>query len=88
VVVGGDDTGAGAQYSVVAGDTLSQIAAKHGTDYQTLAKLNNIKNPDLIHPGQNLKLPGQSEIGGMAGLTNDTAAAASPINLTGFTDKP
>lgn len=46
-----------AYYIVKKGDTLWAIARKHGTTWQTLAKLNNLKNPDLIFPGQKLRLP-------------------------------
>lgn len=41
-------------YTVKSGDTLSAIAYKYGTTYQTLAKWNNIKNPNLITVGQKL----------------------------------
>jgi murein DD-endopeptidase MepM/ murein hydrolase activator NlpD len=44
-------------YTVKAGDSLSKIAARYGTTYQKLAKLNNISNPNLIRSGQVLKLP-------------------------------
>jgi LysM repeat protein len=45
-----------AYYTVNPGDTLSEIAKKYGTTVQKLAKLNNIKNPDLIYVGQKIKL--------------------------------
>lgn len=45
-----------ATYTVKAGDTLSQIAASHGTSYQNLASLNHLSNPNEIHVGQTLKL--------------------------------
>lgn len=41
-------------YIVKKGDTLSAIAAKYNTTYQELAKLNNIKNPNIIYVGQKL----------------------------------
>lgn len=44
-------------YTVVAGDTLSKIAAKYGTTYQELAKYNGIANPNLIHVGQKIRIP-------------------------------
>lgn len=47
-------------YTVVAGDTLSKIAAKYGTTYQVLAAYNGIANPNLIHVGQRIKIPGTS----------------------------
>ncbi|CUP43119.1 N-acetylmuramoyl-L-alanine amidase sle1 precursor [[Eubacterium] contortum] len=43
-------------YTVKGGDTLSDIAARYGTTYQRLAQINGISNPDLIHPGQVIKL--------------------------------
>lgn len=43
-------------YTVQGGDTLSGIAARYGTTYQKLAQINGIINPDLIHPGQVIKL--------------------------------
>ena len=45
-----------ATYTVKAGDTLSQIAASHGTSYQNLASLNHLRNPNEIYVGQTLKL--------------------------------
>ena len=43
-----------AAYNVVPGDTLSSIAAKNQTDWQQLAKHNNIANPNLIFVGQTI----------------------------------
>ena len=43
-------------YTVKSGDTLSGIAAKFGTTYQKIAADNNISNPNLIHPGDVLKI--------------------------------
>ncbi len=47
-------------HTVVKGDTLWHIAKKYlgnGNRYKEIAKLNNIKNPDLIYPGQVFKIP-------------------------------
>jgi lysozyme len=44
-------------YTVQRGDTLSGIAARFNTTWQTLAQLNNIANPRHIYPGQVLVLP-------------------------------
>lgn len=47
-------------HKVAPGDTLWAIAKKHlgnGARYSELARINNIKNPNLIHPGQVIKLP-------------------------------
>ena len=47
-------------YTVQSGDTLSGIAAKFGTTYQKIAADNRIANPNIIHPGQVLKIYGSS----------------------------
>ena len=44
-------------YTVKSGDTLSGIASKYGTTYQVLAEYNGIANPNLIYPGQKIKIP-------------------------------
>lgn len=43
--------------TVQRGDTLSAIASRNGTDWQTLQRINNIPNANLIYPGQVLRLP-------------------------------
>jgi len=43
-------------YTVKSGDTLSEIAERYGTTYQAIAAINGIENPDLIYPGQELKI--------------------------------
>lgn len=50
--------GGGGTYTVVPGDTLSSIAARFGTTWQEIAALNNISNPNIIHVGQVLQVPG------------------------------
>lgn len=54
--------GAGAafatDYTVKAGDTLSEIAQANGADWHELAKINNLNDPDLILIGQTLTLDG------------------------------
>ena len=56
-----------ANYTVKAGDTLSDIAKKYGTTYQEIAKANGISNPNLIYAGQTLKIG-----------SDDTAQSATP----------
>ncbi len=48
-------------YTVVAGDTLSGIAARYGTTYQKLAAYNGIANPNVIYAGQKIKIPGTAK---------------------------
>jgi hypothetical protein len=47
-------------HKVVKGDTLSAIAKKYGTTVDAIAKLNNIKNVNLIYVGQVLTISGKS----------------------------
>lgn len=52
------------KYVVVRGDTLSKISAKiYGTSNQwrTLASINNLANPDRIHPGEVISFEGNSK---------------------------
>ena len=56
------DVGAGSEvfYTVKAGDSLSKIATQYeGVTWQKIFEANRdqIKNPDLIHPGQKLRIP-------------------------------
>ncbi|MGO4541477.1 bifunctional 2',3'-cyclic-nucleotide 2'-phosphodiesterase/3'-nucleotidase [Paenibacillus sp. 2TAB19] len=44
-------------YIVKSGDTLYWIAIKHGTTWQKLASYNKLANPNLIYPGQKIKIP-------------------------------
>lgn len=51
--------GSGKYYEVKSGDSLYEIAKKHGTTVEELVKLNNIKDKKHIYPGQKLQLPGK-----------------------------
>lgn len=50
----------GDTYTVLAGDTLSGIGKKLKVNWEDLAKLNKLKAPYVIHPGDKLKVPGKS----------------------------
>lgn len=57
---GGEAAGAGANtYTVEAGDSLSKIAAKYGTNWKAIfdANRDQISDPDKIFPGQEIKIP-------------------------------
>ena len=43
-------------YTVQKGDTLWGIAQKYGTTYQEIARLSGISNPNLIYPGQRVRV--------------------------------
>jgi len=51
--------GGGHTYTVEAGDNLSKIGQKYGLPWKAIYDANRdiISNPDLIHPGQELKIP-------------------------------
>ena len=52
--------GAEEEYEVKSGDSLSKIAKNYpGLTWQKIYEANKdqIKNPDIIHPGQKLKIP-------------------------------
>ena len=53
------------EHVVQRGETLAAIGRRYGTDYLSLARLNGLRSPYTIYPGQRLRLPG-------------TAAAAAP----------
>jgi murein DD-endopeptidase MepM/ murein hydrolase activator NlpD len=46
-----------ATYKVRRGDTVEKVASKLGTDTETLIKLNGLRKPYRLHPGQVLKGP-------------------------------
>lgn len=48
-------------YTVKKGDTLSKIAALFKTAVSKLVQINKIKNPDLIFPGQKIKIEGAQQ---------------------------
>jgi LysM repeat protein len=67
-------------YTVKAGDTLSKIAAKFGTTYQELAKLNGIANPNKIYPGQVIKLTGSAPTAAPKAAGNYTVKAGDTLS--------
>ena len=48
-------------HTVIAGDTLSGISAVYSVTVDALAELNGIANPNIIFPGDVLRIPGLSE---------------------------
>lgn len=51
-------------YTVQAGDTLSEIANRYGTTVQELVDINNLANPNLIYPGETLRVATNSTVNG------------------------
>lgn len=59
-------------YTVRSGDTLSSIASRFGTSVGELASINNLSNPNLIYPGQVLRLTDNAENTFYRVLSGDT----------------
>lgn len=55
-VSGGSPQPSAEYYMVQSGDNLSDIAARYGTSWQHIRDLNGLANPDLIYPGQRLRV--------------------------------
>ena len=54
------DSASGSQWVTVRkGDTLFSISFAHGRSHQAVAKLNNIRPPYTIYPGQRIKIRGK-----------------------------
>jgi len=47
-------------YTVQSGDSLTRIAQKYGLTQSELQKANGISRPNLLKPGQKLKIPGKA----------------------------
>ncbi len=73
----GGETGGGAffTYTVQAGDTLAQIAARFNVSQETIAQLNGLTDPNVLTVGQQLKIPGTPPAG--TGTTTTTTPATS-----------
>jgi LysM repeat protein len=56
-VCGGETPACVSIHVVKQGEYLKLIAARYGTTVTTLVQLNGIRNPNLIYPGQRLKIP-------------------------------
>ena len=65
-------------HKVVKGDTLWAISRKYGTTVEAIAKLNNIKNVNLIYVGQVLTISGQSS----TEVVNNGGSSSSPPSST------
>lgn len=64
-------SGTSGTYTIVAGDSLSRIASRHGITLAALLKANDLQISSLILPGQRLTIPG--------GASN-SSPSTSPVN--------
>lgn len=72
-----DAAPASGTYVVKPGDTLYQIAQRHGMDVATLVRLNNISDPSQLRVGQTLRLSGSAAA--PASPTTATPIAVTPV---------
>ena len=78
-------------YTVAAGETLSEIAQRHGMTVEELAKANGIVDPDLILGGQVLVVPGgagaHAELPPAPSTGGETYVVRSGDTLSGVADR-
>lgn len=67
-------------YVVQPGDTLSKIAAEHGTTVAAIAEANGITNVNYLFIGQELIIPGAVAIQATSVSTTQAAAAPAPTS--------
>jgi murein DD-endopeptidase MepM/ murein hydrolase activator NlpD len=71
LTIPGTDVDVGPQattsYIVQPGDSLMGIARRHATSWQSLARLNVLISPDVLYPGQVLRVPAAASVGGQSG---------------------
>lgn len=75
----GSSTSASALYTVVAGDTVWDLARRHGTSVAAIISANGLNSNATIRVGQTLKLPGARAVGS----TPAAASGSGPTVATG-----
>ena len=78
-------TGPGDSHTVRKGETVYAIAWRYGFDYRALAKWNQLSEPYIIYPGQNLALRGEMPVelksdSGLGRAQTHPAGRAGTIN--------
>lgn len=76
----------GSRYTVRPGDTLSAIGSRFGVSYQSIAQANGISNPNLIHVGQSLVIPGRN--GGATPAPTPTPPPSGGGTVGGVENRP
>jgi len=71
-------SGEGQWYVVKAGDWLELIAVRFGVNYRTLVNANSLANPNLIHIGQRIWVPGSSGEAAPAAPATPVPSAEAP----------
>ncbi|MGO4147288.1 LysM peptidoglycan-binding domain-containing protein [Paenarthrobacter sp. YAF11_1] len=70
-------------YTVVSGDTLGAIAAKHGVPLSSIFSWNNLNGSSIIYPGQKIKISGGSAPSTPAVPAPAPAPSPAPLASTG-----
>lgn len=71
-----------ATYTIQSGDSLERIARRHNTTTAALVRLNQIKDPLKIQPGQTIKLPATTVAPATATVSSPAPAARSTATHT------
>lgn len=71
-------TASGSTYTVRSGDTLSSIAARYGTSYTNIMRLNGLSST-MIYPGQTLKVSGSATPTSTSTPTPTNSGYYSPV---------
>ena len=81
LVKSGKVTSEGVEHTVLEGQSLYLIAQAYGMGTFSLIKANNLKNKDIVKPGQKVLIPGAKKVVAVAGIegTGNVKAASNMI---------
>ncbi len=65
-------------HTVAAGDTITGIAAKHGTTISAVLAANGLSRSSIIYPGQKLTIPGSATVAATSNTGQKTAELNAP----------
>ena len=71
------------RYTIVAGDTISRIAARYGVSTQSVLSANGLGWSSIIYPGQTIAIPGLP-----AASTPEAVTLVPVVNVTPLADAP
>lgn len=68
---------AGGRYTIVKGDTISGIAARHGVSTKSVLSANGLSGSSIIYPGQTIAIPGSTLA--VENVSSVTPAPSTPV---------